>query len=234
MKPPALRFHLAEFVYGGIDGSVTTFAVVAGATGAEMGSAVIIILGMANLLADGLSMSIGSYLSHKTVDHEYEKQRNREYAEVVTRPEEGRQEIRTIYHRKGFRGALLEQVVETITRDRHVWVDTMMKEELEITPSESSPLSKAVTTFIAFLLVGLVPLLVYVADFAGIYSVEHPFRSACVLTGFVFVCIGLLKAYVNERKAWKGALETFVLGAVAAGAAYYIGDFLEMIVRNGS
>ncbi|MEY3053352.1 MAG: hypothetical protein RLY31_3137 [Bacteroidota bacterium] len=232
MKRTRRRLHLAEFVYGGIDGSVTTFAVVAGATGADMGSAVIIILGMANLLADGLSMSIGSYLSHKTVDHEYEKHRRREYDEVVSRPEEGREEIRSIYHRKGFRGTLLEQVVETITRDQHVWVDTMMKEELEITPAESSPLSKAITTFVAFLVVGFVPLLVYVADFSGIYSADRPFLAACILTGFVFVCIGWGKAYVGERKAWKGALETFLLGAVAAAAAYYIGAFLEMVVQG--
>ncbi|RUA33738.1 MAG: hypothetical protein DSY77_08710, partial [Bacteroidetes bacterium] len=94
--------YLSEFVYGGIDGSITTFAVVAGAVGAGLDNAVIIILGFANLFADGFSMSIGAYMSAKSEKQNFEKQKAIEYWEVENMPETEEQEIRDIYIEKGF------------------------------------------------------------------------------------------------------------------------------------
>ncbi|MDP5172401.1 MAG: VIT1/CCC1 transporter family protein, partial [Bacteroidia bacterium] len=98
--------YLGEFVYGGIDGSVTTFAVVAGAAGADLSLGVILILGFANLIADGFSMSVGAYLSTKSERDNYEKHRKIEYAEVETIPEIEKEEVRDIYRAKGFEGEL--------------------------------------------------------------------------------------------------------------------------------
>ena len=103
--------YLGEFVYGGIDGCVTTFAVVAGSVGAGLDSAIIIILGFANLLADGFAMSVGAYLSSKSNKDNYEKHRQIELWEVEHMPEAEKEEIREIYRAKGFYGDLLEQVV---------------------------------------------------------------------------------------------------------------------------
>ena len=100
--------YLGEFVYGGIDGSVTTFAVVAGAAGATLDSAVVIILGFANLIADGFAMSVGSYLSTKSEKDNYKKHENIEYWEVEHLPEKEKEEIRDIYRAKGFEGEILE------------------------------------------------------------------------------------------------------------------------------
>ena len=160
-----LQKYLPEFVYGGIDGSITTFAVVAGAAGANLESAVIIILGFANLIADGFSMSVGSYLSNKSDRHNYEKYRRREYWEVHYNPEEGREEVRLIFQKKGLEGDLLQQVVERITSDKEIWVDTMMKEELEMMPTRKSPFSMGLSTFISFMTIGLIPLSVYILDY---------------------------------------------------------------------
>lgn len=79
--------YIGEFVYGGIDGSVTTFAVVAGAAGANLDSSVVIILGFANLIADGFAMSVGSYLSNKSELERFEKHEQVEYWEVEHLPE---------------------------------------------------------------------------------------------------------------------------------------------------
>ena len=114
--------YIGEFIYGGIDGSVTTFAVVAGAAGANLDSAVVIILGFANLFADGFAMSVGSYLSTKSEKQNYEKHKAIEYWEVDHLPEKEREEIREIYQAKGFEGELLEQVVDKITEDKDRWV----------------------------------------------------------------------------------------------------------------
>ncbi len=220
--------YLPEFVYGGMDGAVTTFAVVAGAAGANLDSSVVIILGIANLIADGFSMSVGSYLANHSENHTYEKYRRLEYLEVDHNPDEGREEIRQIFIKKGLRGRSLERVVKAITADRDVWVDTMMKDELGLTPIARSPLSKAVVTFISFIVVGLVPMVVYLLDF--IVSIPFDlFLVASVLTGVAFVIVGLLKSYVGEQPLWKGIMETLGLGVGAAMLAYWVGNVLERI-----
>lgn len=76
-----LEDYLSEFVYGGIDGAVTTFAVVAGATGAKFDTQVILVLGFANLIADGFSMSVGSYLSKKSEHEVMHKRGETDHAE---------------------------------------------------------------------------------------------------------------------------------------------------------
>jgi len=223
-----IRLFLPEIVYGGIDGSVTTFAVVAGAAGAHLTSEVVIILGFANLFADGFSMSVGSYLSNKSDLHAYERLKRKEYYQVAHTPEKGMEEIREIYQRKGFEGELLERVVERITSDKDVWVDTMMKEELELTPTPKSPLAMAAATFFSFTVLGFVPLLVYVLDLTtGLHI--HFFTWACGLTALVFTGIGILKSHINERSIWRGMAETLTLGICAASVAYAVGYLLERI-----
>ena len=221
--------YLGEFVYGGIDGSVTTFAVVAGAVGAGLDSVIIIILGFANLLADGFSMSVGAYLSSKSEQANYEKHRNTEYWEVDNMPEAERQEIRDIYAAKGFEGELLEQVVDVITADRDRWVDVMMKEELEIIEEKRSPVLIGAVTYVSFVVIGLVPLLIYVWDYVADFPGEE-FFWASTLTFLGFSFIGFLKSYVTQSSKWRGIAETVLLGAIAAGVAYFVGDVLEKII----
>ena len=218
--------YLGEFVYGGIDGSVTTFAVVAGAAGAQLDSAVVIILGFANLIADGFAMSVGSYLSTKSERENFEKHKAIEYWEVDNLPEKEREEIREIYQSKGFEGELLEQVVDVITADKDRWVDTMMKEELEMLSENKSPVAMASVTFISFFIFGFIPLLVYVLDYS-INLEGRLFLMSSIMTSIVFALIGYLKAVVNQVKVLRSVLETLFLGSAAAALAYAVGDILE-------
>lgn len=221
--------YLGEFVYGGIDGCVTTFAVVAGAVGAGLDHSIIIILGFANLFADGFAMSIGAYLSSKSQQENYDKYKAREYWEVEHVPHLEREEIREIYQAKGFEGDLLEQVVDVITADKDRWVNTMMKEELEIMEERKSPLWMGAVTYISFIVIGLIPLLVYVWNYLSKISMDV-FVISCSLTALGFIIIGGLKAYITKTPIWKGILETLVLGAVAALVSYFVGDVLEKII----
>ncbi len=218
--------YLGEFVYGGIDGSVTTFAVVAGAAGAGLDSAVVIILGFANLIADGFAMSVGSYLSTKSEKENYEKHKAVEYWEVDHLPEKEREEIREIYAAKGFEGEMLEKAVEIITKDKDRWVDVMMKEELEMTEETKSPIAMGGVTFFSFLLFGFIPLLVYVLDYSLSLEMDL-FLISSIMTAVVFCIIGFLKAMVNQTKILKSILETLFLGGAAAFLAYFVGDILE-------
>jgi VIT1/CCC1 family predicted Fe2+/Mn2+ transporter len=223
-----LRRYLPEFVYGGIDGSVTTFAVVAGAEGAHLDSQIVIILGIANLIADGFSMSVGSYLSHKSERHTWELHHSGEWWEVHNNPQEGRAEIREIFERKGFSGQLLDEVVETITSDKQIWVDTMMKDELEMLPSKKSPIGTAMMTFLSFNFVGFVPIFLYILDYFHPLPFELFWPSA-IVTGIAFMGIGALKSAFTSTSTWRNVAETFLLGSIAAALAFFVGSILEQL-----
>lgn len=224
-RAASLKAYLSEFVYGGIDGSVTTFAVVAGSAGANLPTEVVLILGFANLLADGFSMSIGNYLSVKSEIDNFKKHQAIEYWEVDNLPAKEREEIREIYRKKGFEGGLLEKVVDTITADKDRWVDVMMKEELEMAYPDKAPTKTAGATFISFVLVGMIPLLTYLFQIGN----NGQFLISCVLTSIAFIFIGFLKSYVNNTHRIKSVLETLLLGGLAAVVAYAVGDILGQV-----
>lgn len=221
--------YLGEFVYGGMDGAVTTFAVVAGAVGGGLETSVIIILGFANLFADGLAMSIGAYLSNQSEKGQYRKHRKIEFYEVEHMPEKEKEEIRVIYREKGFEGELLEKIVEVITSDKDRWVDVMMKDELGMMKEERSSFKIGFFTFISFVMIGLTPLLIYLIDLFYDLDVDL-FFYASILTGFAFVSIGFLKGLVNQTNRLKAISETLLLGAVAATVSYFIGDWIESLI----
>lgn len=223
--------YLGEFVYGGIDGSVTTFAVVAGSVGAGLDSAIIIILGFANLFADGFAMSIGAYLSTKSEKDNYDKHKKIEYWEVEAYPEIERKEVEEIYQSKGFEGDLLRQVVDVITADKDRWVDVMMKEELHMMEDNKSAFMVGFVTYISFITIGLIPLMLYVWDYIWGFG-GNLFLGTSILTSFGFILVGFLKTYVTETNRLKGVLETLLLGALAALVSYYVGDFLEGIIKH--
>jgi len=223
---------LREFIYGGVDGGVTTFAVVAGATGANFDSSIIIILGLANLVADGFSMSVGSYLSVKAQLEKYHKVMNYERWGVENIPDIERDEIRTIYKNKGLTGKLLDEVVKVITSDKEVWVEEMMHGEFGMTPEKNSPLSAGLITFVSFLIIGSIPLIPFIIPQSAVSIGISPFLLTCFLTSVAFVIIGLTKSFINQTSGIWAIFETLLLGGAAALIAYYAGYFLESLIVN--
>lgn len=221
---------LGEFIYGAIDGTVTTFAVVAGATGASLSPAVVIILGFANLLADGFSMACGNYLSEKT-EHDYiARERKREEWEIKMMPEGERAEIREIFAKKGFKGKDLNNAVQIITSNRKIWVDTMMADELGLVKSDKSPWLTALSTYTGFIVIGIIPLLSYVLAYFFPVFVEHTFQIAVGMTLLSLISVGSIKAIITKINIWRSSLETVFVGGSAAVIAYYIGFFLQWLV----
>src|SRR4051812_2424838 len=148
--------YLRDWVYGGIDGAVTTFAVVAGVVGADLSARTVLILGAANLLADGFSMAASNYSGTKTERDDKDRLRAVEERHIDLVPEGELEEVRQIYRAKGFQGSRLENVVEVITADRQRWVETMLREEYGLPEALRSPLKAAASTFLAFLICGSV------------------------------------------------------------------------------
>jgi len=213
--------YLGDFVLGAVDGTVTTFAVVAGVAGAGLGSGVAIILGLANLFADGFSMAAGNYLSTKAERQVVERVRRIEEAHIEHHPAGEREEIRQIFGAKGFEGQLLDQIVETITQDRERWINTMLKEEFDLKIEHPLPLRAAASTFIAFVLAGAIPLLPFL--FSSLWGLQRTFSVSAAATAVTFFLIGVAKGRIVKRSLFFSGLETFIIGAVAAALAYAVG-----------
>ncbi|MDP0490618.1 MAG: VIT1/CCC1 transporter family protein [Verrucomicrobiota bacterium JB023] len=224
--------YLKDSIYGAIDGAVTTFAVVSSVAGAGLPSGIVIILGVANLLADGFSMASGNFLGTRAENQSADRTQREEEYEIEHHPEGEREEVRQIFAEKGFEGDTLDKIVSVITSDRKLWLETMLLAEHGITGDRPSAWKAATATFIAFLIIGGIPLVAYILDLSRPGLVGDPFTLACILTAISFALIGALKARFVGQKIGYGVLETLGVGAIASGLAYTIGYLLRPFAEN--
>src|SRR5574342_1372221 len=224
-----MKWHFEDFIYGSIDGAVTTFAVVAGASGAVLSPSIVLILGFANLFGDGFSMAIGNYLATKTRKEYIEKERLREEWDIDNLAEQERQEIHDIYANKGFKDELLEEIVRIITSRRKVWLDTMMKEELGLIEGKRRPVDTAISTFAGFSIIGLIPLIPFVFFFTTGSSLTSSdvFQYSIIFTAISFFLIGVIKGKIVKRSLFKSGSYTLAIGGIAAVVAYLVGYLLS-------
>jgi VIT1/CCC1 family predicted Fe2+/Mn2+ transporter len=216
--------YLRDWVYGGIDGAITTFAIVAGVVGAELSTKVVLILGAANLIADGFSMAAANYSGTKAEIDDYRRIRRIEQRHIALYPEGEREELRQIYGAKGFSGEELEKMVDLASSSEDHWLDVMLSEEYGLSNTQRSPMVAALSTFLAFIICGAVPLIPFV------FGLPNAALSATVMTGVVFFIIGSVKSRWSTQSWWSSGLETLSIGLIAAGAAYLIGDALERLI----
>jgi VIT1/CCC1 family predicted Fe2+/Mn2+ transporter len=209
--------YLRDWVYGGIDGSVTTFAVVTGVSGAELSVRIIVILGIANLLADGFSMAASNYLGTRTERQEEDALRAREERHIDADAAGEREEVRQIFAAKGFAADDLERAVAIVTADRTRWIDFMLTEEYGLGRAARSPMAAALATFSAFLICGLVPLLPFLV------KLPNAFTVSVVMTACTFALIGSLRSRWLLLPWWRAGFETLGVGAIAAVLAYAAG-----------
>jgi VIT1/CCC1 family predicted Fe2+/Mn2+ transporter len=215
--------YLRDWIYGGIDGTVTTFALIAGVVGARLSPRVILILGGASLFADGFAMAAGNYLATRAEQEEFAHTEAVERRHIEVAPEGEREEVREILRRLGIFDELLDRVVATITADRDRWVRMMLRDEYGLPAAVRSPLRAAGSTFSAFLVCGLMPLVPFLA------GVPKAFAVASAMTGLIFVLIGALKSRWSIRPWWYSGLGTLAIGGGAAVVAYAIGAWLRAV-----
>ncbi len=223
------RGYLSDAVLGGIDGGVTTFAIVAGAVGGGLPGAVVVVLGLANLIADGFSMAASNYLSVKSEHEEVERTRREEEQHIRHVPDGEREEIRQIFASKGFTGELLEQIVAVITARKELWVDTMLTEEHGLALVNRNPLRAGLATFGAFLAVGVLPLLPFLL---GSLDQARGFSASIAVTAAAFTAVGMLKGRILSRSIARSGAETLLIGGIAAALAYGVGHVLRQMYAS--
>lgn len=212
---------LRDMVYGAVDGTVTTFAIVAGVEGAGLSHGVILALGAANILADGFSMAAANYSGTKAelddrkriVRVEQDHIRNHRTGEL--------EELRQILHQRGLSGDVLDAAVGAISQKEDKWIDLMLTDEYGLTRDEPHPMRAALATFVAFLMAGAVPLMPF------ILGGSEAFRTSIVLTLTTFFLIGTAKSRWSLASWWRSGLETLLIGSVAALIAYGVGSLFH-------
>lgn len=221
---------LPDFVYGGIDGAVTTFAVVAGVEGASLSLPVLLILGFANLFADGFSMAVGKYSSDKAALEQYELIEQVEHEHLVTKTDHEIAEVREIMEGYGFKGKDLDRAVEIIIASPTAWVDLMMRNEFNLTKENVEPFKGALSTFISFLIIGFVPLMSYVFNPLIGLNGDSLFLMTCAFTLAALFIVGAIKSTFSVRKWYWCGIETMLIGGMAASIAYGVGWGLRGLV----
>jgi vacuolar iron transporter family protein len=228
IRPPWFRsltpVYLRDFVYGGIDGAVTTFAIVSGVVGADLESRVILILGLANLVADGFSMAAGNYSGTKTELDDLRRIQQTVSGWVENKTDSAREAVRQIMAGKGLNGEALAQATDAITSDKRQWVALLVQEERGSPGSGRSPVKAAATTFAAFVFCGSIPLMPF------LLGLPSPFVLSMIATAAGFALIGAMKSYWSLMPVWLSAVETLAIGSAAAFVAYFAGDLLARLV----
>lgn len=224
--------YMGPLVYGASDGIITTFAVVAGAMGAHLSPQVVLIMGFANLFGDGFSMAMGDYLSKRTTMKYDESERKREEWEVEIDPNSEKAELLEIYRTKGLNDDKAKNLVEILSSNKKLWIDTMMHEELGILEDEgASPVKSAFVTFFSFAFFGFMPLLTYIfASFVPFFA-QHTFLIAAVLTLVTLFIVGALRNIVTNVSWIRSGLEMLLVGSMSAFVAYIVGFLIRYLTN---
>lgn len=219
--------YISDLVYGANDGIVTTFAVVTGSVGASLSPVVIIILGFANLIADGFSMGASSYLSRRS-DIDYQRgQHKKEAFEIEYLPELETQEVRERYSDMGFEGKDLDRALEVTISDKKRWLDFMMIHELGIFEDpEDKPIKHGIVTFAAFNIAGLAPLLPFLIPVVS----QNALISSPIFSAIALFITGALRTLVTPKRWWVGGLEMLIIGALAGAVSYAVGFSIKTLL----
>ena len=217
---------IKQIIYGGNDGIVTTFAVVAGFAGAgaggiaEIGGIAVLLFGLANLFADGTAMGLGEFLSARSEQDLYYSVREKELFEIENNPEMERAEAIEMLQDRGFTLRHAHEMTDILEHYPNHYADFMMAYELQMAdPNGENPILNGLATFVAFICFGIIPLLPYF-----IYEpINSTFQLSVFATFCALVALGLLRYSVIRQNIFRSVGETVLVGGVSAIVAYLVG-----------
>jgi len=220
---------ISDVILGGQDGLVNTLGVILGIAAASSDLRIVVAGGLAGAIAEAISMGAVGYTSSIAERDFYLSQVEKEKYEMRELPELEREEIRQIYMKKGFTGKLLDDVVEVITSNEHVWLETMMQQELNLQPVEDKrPLTSAVWVGFSALFGSIIPLLPFLVALGlnfqhSSHVVSTSIYIALGLSALTLFIVGAVKSKLTVGVWYKSGIQMMVIGTISALAGYLIG-----------
>ncbi|HMZ07076.1 MAG TPA: VIT1/CCC1 transporter family protein [Anaerolineales bacterium] len=215
---------LSDFILGAQDGLVNVLGVVLGIAAATNDVRVVLVAGLATTFAESISMGAVAYTTTLADADLYQSEREREYRHIIEAPVLETKEIRDIYENKGFKGDLLDRIVETITANKDVWVAVMMAEEHQLSPVDRKTAMKAAWVVGLSAIIGsLVPIVPFM-----VMPVSVSMWLSVLVTALVLFGIGAYKARVTVGRPMRSGLEMMLIGTVSALAGYLVGVILKV------
>jgi VIT1/CCC1 family predicted Fe2+/Mn2+ transporter len=210
---------ITDIVIGMSDGLTVPFALAAGLSGAVHSNSVVITAGIAEIVAGSIAMGLGGYLAGKTEQEHYQYELQREYAEVENIPEKEKGEVKMVFAQYGLNEATQNIIADELAKDKHKWVDFMMKYELGLEkPDVYRARNSAVTIGGSYIAGGLIPLSAY-------FFTQTPYEGLLISALLTIICLfifGYFKSKVTGQPPFKGALKVTMIGITAAAAAFLV------------
>lgn len=224
--------YLKEIVYGGNDGIVTTFAVVSGFTGAQSSISgspfpiiTVLLFGIANLFADGVSMGFGNFISMRSEQDLYQAEKEKELKDIKRRPVFEKKRTVSILMERGFNKQQATQLAQLYSQNKDYWAEFMMKYELALPdPQSENPYLTALATFVSFVFFGFIPLIPYVF----FRDIPNLFFISSLFTAGALVLLGLLRWQVTKDPLPRAIGEILAVGGIAATVGYLVGTFFRI------
>lgn len=215
---------LRDFILGGQDGIVNVLGIVLGIAAATDDARIIIIAGLAATFAESISMAAVAYTSSKSQVDFFKGVLKREHYLLHHEPQLEKREIHDIYYKKGFRGALLKKIVDKITSNEKMWLDTMMKES-NIPFVQYSPIKSAFIVGVSAILGSLIPVIPFL-----ILSVHSGIVFSLLISATILFLAGACEGKITLRSWFNEGFQMMVIGLISATIGFLIGKWLGIIV----
>jgi VIT1/CCC1 family predicted Fe2+/Mn2+ transporter len=224
--------YIQSIVFGGLDGIITTFAVlVAAVSGRNLSYGTILIITFANLLGDAIGMGVGDFISSKAEDDAATAERKREQWEIENIPEDEKREMMEIYTSKGYTQPQAKELVDILFPHKEAFLDTMMIQELGIMPDGDGPSAwkSALITFTSFIVLGGIPALSYL--FSGSYNkvaaFDGVFAASVVLFAVTLFTLGAFRGRITGKRWYLTGLTMLLNGGFTSVIAFIFGFFIR-------
>ena len=234
-KQSKVSTYVRELIYGGVDGTITTFAVVAGFSGAALSNetttqlsfTMVLLFGLANLFADGVSMGLGNFLAVRSEKSLYCSIRAKEEQESVDHEDLETKETKAILLKRGFSESDAQTLTTIYKKNDPYWIDFLMVNELKIPdPTDENPLYTGLATFVAFIFFGFIPLIPFVL--MGSFEESTAFEYSALGAGISLVLLGVCKWKIVGTRLVKSVGEIVIVGGAAATIAFLVGSLFTI------
>jgi VIT1/CCC1 family predicted Fe2+/Mn2+ transporter len=210
-----------DIVIGMADGLTVPFALAAGLSGTNVSTSLVVTAGLAEVAAGSIAMGLGGYLAAKSDAEHYVSEKHREETEILTLPHIERDEVAEVFREYGLEAPEIEPIIRAFEKNHPAWVDFMMRFELGLEePDPKRALRSAITIAGAYIVGGLIPLSPYM-----VVSKTETLKGLLIsiaVTLIALLVFGYIKGHFTGTRPIRSALQTTLIGGIAAAAAFLI------------